>query len=403
MNRRVVRWKAAALAGAVALMASGCSTSVDSGSGPDGVVKVGLVTSVTGSFAPMAKSFRNGFEAGLDYLTGGTAEVNGIKIEVVVRDDKGDPATGVTEAKTLLGEGVKIITGPTNSAVALAVAQLVADNGGTYLTGASGTTQTIGMHRSVFNTGGTGLNANLALIEMVGSGKKLVAVGQDYEYGQSVVADLGALAESRGVEFDSILLPTDTNDFTPAMVRLRDMQPDVVYNFWGGDGSNQLFGAMKNGGIFDIATVTGMLTVRGTWPAFIEAAGAAVSELEVLSPYFEGAADENPAQTALLDYAKRTGVEVDYVHPTGFIAASMVVRAVQEAGAELEQAAVAKALEGWTINSPVGELTIRAEDHMLTTPYFAFKLSMENGVAVATRTRVFPAADLVAPVTKPIP
>ena len=47
-----------------------------------GSVDVGIIYSETGPLAAYGKTYREGLEAGIDYATDGTGEVDGIKIEV---------------------------------------------------------------------------------------------------------------------------------------------------------------------------------------------------------------------------------------------------------------------------------------------------------------------------------
>jgi branched-chain amino acid transport system permease protein len=94
-----------------------------------------------------------GFEACLDHVTDGTGEVAGRPIEVVERDDAGDPAKAVAEATDLIGQGVQIIAGSASSGVATQVAPLAEQNDVLFISGPAA---------------GLGLGAALALTTVVG-------------------------------------------------------------------------------------------------------------------------------------------------------------------------------------------------------------------------------------------
>ena len=76
-----------------------------------GSVNVGIIYSETGPLAAYGKQFREGLEAGLDYATEGTGEVDGTAIELTYRDDAGNPDTAVAAAKDLIGQDYKIVGG----------------------------------------------------------------------------------------------------------------------------------------------------------------------------------------------------------------------------------------------------------------------------------------------------
>ena len=124
--------------------AAGESSGGGSSAGPGGrgsgaPIKVGLVYSETGALADYGKDYYQGFQAGLDYATHGTDTVNGHKIEVVQRDDAGDPTKAVSAAKDLIGQGYKILAGSTASGVALQVAPLAAQNKVLFISGPAAT------------------------------------------------------------------------------------------------------------------------------------------------------------------------------------------------------------------------------------------------------------------------
>src|SRR3954453_11084165 len=86
---------AVAAAGALALGACGSPNAAPAGGGGDSEdgapVQVGLVYSKSGPLATYGAQYLQGFEAGLDYATDGTGEVDGREIEVIEGEPPGDP------------------------------------------------------------------------------------------------------------------------------------------------------------------------------------------------------------------------------------------------------------------------------------------------------------------------
>src|SRR4051812_38557920 len=76
---------------------------------------VGFVYSRTGLLGAYGAEEVEGFKLALKYATKGTGKVNGKTINVPYADDKPDPATAVTAAKDLIGQGDKILMGSVSS------------------------------------------------------------------------------------------------------------------------------------------------------------------------------------------------------------------------------------------------------------------------------------------------
>ncbi len=362
--------------GVSALLLTGCAVDDGTGPAPSGgtgatgdPITIGLITSTTGSLADAGNSFVNGFEGGLDYLTKGTGIVDGHQIDVQVRNDNGDAATGVAAATELLGNGAKIITGPASSAVAVPVAQAAVQNGATYIAGPSGTTALLGDDPSVFVSGPGGWMANVALVAALAPGtKKILYLGQDYSFGVDSANTIQAAAAKKGVDTERLLLPTGTTDFTAAIAQVKQIDPDVLIVAWPGTGTDQLYGAIADQDLYSSMKVTTGLTYRNAIPGFVQTAGSHASDVVIVSTYYEGFGGGNEMEQAMIAYANKTGVKVDYVHPQGFTAAQMVVQAIQKAGADLDPKAVSAALSGWKFDTPIGPVEIRTQDHLMTTP-----------------------------------
>ena len=83
----------------------------------------------------------------------GTNKVNGKNINLTIVDDKTDPATAVTAAKDLIGQGYKIIAGSVSSGVALQVAPLAAQNHVLFISGPAASDAITGVNKYTFRSG----------------------------------------------------------------------------------------------------------------------------------------------------------------------------------------------------------------------------------------------------------
>ena len=70
-----------------------------------------MILEATGIYSAYETEWRQGFNIGLAYATKGTGKVNGRKIDVNWDDDADNPTTAVTDFKSYVGAGYKIIGG----------------------------------------------------------------------------------------------------------------------------------------------------------------------------------------------------------------------------------------------------------------------------------------------------
>ena len=368
-----------ALVGAVALVASGCASEKAAGGGAGDPVKVGVITSTSGLLSAYGKQFTEGFEAGIDYATDGTGEVDGRKLDIAFRDDATDPAKATSAATGLIGDGYKIITGPVSSGVAVQVAPLAEQNNILFISGAAAADAITGINKNTFRSGRQTYQDVVTSQSIVGDlkGKKVVVFAQDYEFGQANVAAVTAvLGDAGGAKVVPVLSPVDTSDFTPFARQAVDEKPDLVFVAWAGETTNAMWKTLDQQGVFDNTSVVTGLADQATFDDF----GPAATEIEFLSHYFAGAS-KSPANTALIKSLGADGIKADIFHNDGFVAAQMVVQAVKEGGGD-DVPAMIKALEGWKFTGPKGEQTIRAEDHAMLQPMFQARLVKSGDTVV---------------------
>ena len=88
-----------------------------------GPIKIGFVVSETGFLAANGKDMINGLQLFLDEQGGKLA---GRDLKLIIEDDEGKPATGLTKVRSLVeGEGVHVLIGPVSAAIGYAIAPYV--------------------------------------------------------------------------------------------------------------------------------------------------------------------------------------------------------------------------------------------------------------------------------------
>jgi branched-chain amino acid transport system substrate-binding protein len=359
----------------------------DSGSAP---VKVGLIYSQSGPLASYGKQYIEGFRAGLAYATDGTNKVGDRTVEVTEVDDAGDPAKAVSAAKDLIGKGHKVIAGSTASGVALQVAPIAAQNKVLFISGPAATDGITGANKYTFRSGRQSYQDVLTAKSFIGdaAGKKVVVFAQDSAFGKSNEAAVTAVIGGAGATVSSVLAPASATEFTPFASQLKAAKPDLLFVAWAGTTAPAMWQTLDQQGILASTTVVTGLDIRASWPTF----GAAGTKISFLSHYFDGA-----SENAAVEAAKKTipGGTLDLFHPDGFVAAQMVVHAVQEGGDDVDK--MVTSLEGWTFESIKGQMSVRADDHALLQPMFQATLSGSGDQVSAALSKSLPAEEAAPP------
>ncbi|MPV89003.1 ABC transporter substrate-binding protein [Georgenia ruanii] len=356
-------------------------------------INVGIITSTTGPLAAYGKTFTEGFEAGLDYATDGTGEVNGRELKVTFEDDGGDTDRAVTLARDLIGQGYTILGGTASSGIALSLAEQAEQNKVLYVSGPAATDALTGINDYTFRSG----RQSLQDVATAGSfadvkGQQVLVFAQDNAFGQGNLAAVQAVLGGQGAEVTSVMVPEDVTEFTPFAAQVLQARPTMVFVAWAGATSGAMWQALDQQGVLDDVTVVTGLGDASTYNAY----GAASEKIDFLNHYFPGAAD-NEINAAMIDHVEKAGGTPDLFTPDGFTAAQMIVRAVEKAGGADDVDAMITALEGWSFDGPKGSYTIRAGDHALIQPMFQARLVSDGNGGWKPELVSTATADDVAP------
>lgn len=340
---------------------------------PADPVKVGIIYSETGPLAAYGAAFKSGFEAGLDYATDGTGEVGGRALDITYTDDAGNPDKAVAAAKDAIGNGTKIIGGTVVSGVALALAEQAEQNQVLYISGPAAADQITGINDYTFRSGRQSIQDVAAATAFVEEGQDVLVFAQNNAFGQGNVAAVESVFGAAGANVSELLVPEDATEFTPFARQIIDSAPDMVFVAWAGATSGAMWQSLSQQGVFDATTIVTGLGDISTYNAY----GEASDKIDFLNHYFAGATD-NEVNQAMIERVEAAGGTVDLFTPDGFVAAQMIVRAIEEGGGDDVDAMVA-ALEGWEFEAPKGTQTIRESDHAMIQPMFQARLVDDGG------------------------
>jgi branched-chain amino acid transport system substrate-binding protein len=373
---------------------AGLAPATAAGSAP---VTVGLIYSKTGLLGSYGAQYAEGFQAGLDYATHGTGLAGGHKIVVEERDDATDPSKAVAAGKDLIGQGVHILAGSTSSGVALQMAALAGANKVLFISGAAAADAVTGNNRYTFRSGRQSMQDVLTAGTIVGTnlrGKQVLVFAQDFAFGQANVSAVRIVLGGEGASVQSVLAPLSVNDFSPFAQKVKDAHPDLLFIAWAGATAGAMWKSLDDQHVFDTTRVVTGLDQRASYPTF----GPVAGKITFLSHYFYQA-PHNRVNDALVAALAKQGKVPDLFDPDGFVAAQMIVHAIEKADGD-DPAKTVPALEGWSFLAPKGEELVRPADHALLQPMFVAKLEAAGSGFEPKLLRTIP-REAVAPPVRP--
>ena len=356
-------------------------------------IKIALIHGLSGSsFEAFSKQAQTGFEMGIEYGTGGTNEIKGRKVELIIKDTqfKPDVARAVL-AEAYGDDDVLLAVGATSSGVTvgmlpiaeeyekiLIVEPAVADS----LTGPDS-------NRYVFKTS---RNSSMdmqaqALALKPDANLHVATLAEDYAFGRDGITAFKSALDGSGAEVvTEEYVPQGTTDFTAYAERMFNALKDkegrkviLIYIAGGGDAPGKIQ-AMDPGryGI-EISMGGHILPVLPTYKRFPGMEGAVYY-------YYEGF--DNEINKWLVDeHMKRYNSPPDFFTAGGMSAALAVVKALNEAP-DYETETLIKTMEGMSWETPKGTMTFRPEDHQALQDMLHFKIKVDDAVEWAIPEKV---------------
>ena len=337
-------------------------------------IKIGIVDTYSGPATGFTNDVRDAFKMAIDE-TNATGGVLQRKIEFTMRDDKFKVDIGLSMAKELvMMEKVDILMGTISSSVALAVSEycktekiplIVTFSKSDKITGEKG-------HRYVFS-----VDENTAMIgkaAAVGLSKKPYVkywiAGDDYEYGHAVADGVwGNLKKLKpGVELmGQSWWKLGEPELTPYLTAISAAKPDGVIFAPGGV---SMVNTMKAAKATGFAEKIPMFIHTSTEHATLAPLGLDAPEGVLGTSNYHFYYPDTPKNKAFAKsfkdiYGREPKVGALY----GYLAAQFITKALRKAG-KLDREKFINALEGMKVDSPIGEIEMRAYDHQAMLPMY---------------------------------
>lgn len=375
MQRRIFRAAACALAAALALASTGCGGGAagddEKSASSEGPIKVALITDVSGAVALFGEANVNGVKMAVEELNaeGGVLDR---KIELLIKDSKATPETGVQLARdAALRDKVSAIFGPVSSGVAIAMTE-VAEQYKTpifFHTSNSQALTTTNFHKYAFSVVPNSTmegRGNAMGVKDLGH-KRWAVLAPDYEFGHaqsdSFIEKLKELDPQAQI-VKKLYPPLGEKDFNSYIRSLLASKPDAIYTaIFAGD-IIAFTKQARSQGLFEKAFVTGLYdtdalqTLKDDAPEGVRAYGRApffaIEGLDEFNKKYRQKYGKYPSDWAIMAYD----------------AVKVWAQGVEKAG-KVDPDALVTALEGADVDTLRGNVQIRAVDHQAAVPVYS--------------------------------
>lgn len=345
-------------------------------------IRVGEMNSYT-RLPAFTLPYRSGWELALEEINA-AGGVLGRKIEVISKDDGGEPGTAVTMANDLLArEKVSLIFGALLSNVGLALADFAKQKQIPFIA-AEPLTDTIAWSQGNAYTfrlrPGTYVQAAMLAEEAAKlPAKRWAVVAPNYEYGKSAVEAFKELLSAKrpdvvwvGEQWPALF----KIDAGATVQALAHTNPEAIYNVTFGADLIKFVREGKLRGLFEGRAVASIL---GGEPDWIDPLKDEAPEGWIVTGY-PWYALETPEHVKFREaYRKRFNDYPRLGSVVGYAALKTIAAAIAKAGST-EPKAITAALRGLTLESPLGPITYRAADQQSTMGTFVGRLTVKDGM-----------------------
>ncbi|MGQ9522177.1 MAG: substrate-binding domain-containing protein [Anaerolineae bacterium] len=348
-------------------------------------LKIGLLTDDSGPLAIYGPMLERGFELGLEYATGGTMEVAGRPIQVIIKDTASDPEKAVSLARELIeAEGVHLLVGAPSSGATMAVQRVAMENKMILIAEPAAATDITGKNFNpyTFRTSRTNYQDAIVMGQgLLGLGKTFVQIAPDYAFGWGSACGFYAVVKAGGGTFPindtpqgcgAVFIPFETTDFTPYLQQVLDSDAEVLIITWAGAGFVPLFKQMQELGVFDKMIVgTGIGDNQTLAAGYADAIGSTGIVI------YHYTLPKNPVNDWFVQHHKeKYGTPPDLFTAGGMAAAIMVVEGLKRTNGDTSADALIRVYEdNFSFDGPNGKYIIRPYDHVCLFPLYYVRLT----------------------------
>jgi len=373
-------------------------------------VKLGFVYIMSGPFATYGEFAKHGAQLAIDEVNkaGG---IQGRKVEAFFEDSTGKPDVGIRVIRKLVYEnGVDVVIGLDSSGVASAVVPLMKELQTPLIVTHAATPEVTGKKCNKFTFRiSLSEDQNMVMAATIAAemkAKTWTTIAPDYEFGYQSWEFFQKYLKAKkpGVTFSSTseaaFAPTKTTDFSPYISKVMNAKPEGVFiSLWGGNLIDFVRQAADMGffdGKFDVLMSLGAAT------EVLYSLKEKMPEGVWVGTRYWFLGNDKPENKAFVSaYKERYNAFPSYNAHGAYAAVKAYAEAAKKAGST-DKEKIVKALEGLSLQLPVGQVTIRPEDHQAITDGIWGKTAADPGypIRILKPTKHFSGKDITPPVAE---
>jgi len=329
-------------------------------------IRVGVVVPLSGTVAGSGAGVLGAVKVWADEINA-AGGLLGRKVQLLIEDNASDPKTSNEKAKTVLGKGASVVVGPILSAERSATMPDVTRQGVPFLYA----TYNEGMWYDPlgFSTGELAeqMVKGFAPYLVEKYGPNIYFAGSDYVYPKGFAKWLKQYVEAAGGKIIAEeYVALGTTDFASLITRIQKAKPDVFVSCVVGTDGIALAKQAYDYNLGKSVQIAALLT-----ESHVKAIGPeAAAGIELTFGYFQ--AIETPANQKFIEAFKsiEPDLPVTTITASTYTIMQLWTEAVKKAGT-IDGKKVSEAMVGLTIDSPVGQVTVRDDHHCARTMYIA--------------------------------
>lgn len=350
------------------------------------VLKIGEINSYK-AMPAFLEPYKKGMDLAVEQINA-SGGVLGKKVQLVIRDDNGNPGDAVRAAEELYTrEKVDVLTGSFLSHVGMALTDYAGQKKRFFLASETLTDKVVWENGNRYTyrlRGSTYMQTAMLVKEAVKLKKKRWAiVYPNYEYGQSAVATFKKLMKEAqpDIEFVAEQAPAlGKIDAGSVIQALADAKPDAIFNVLFSVDLGKFVREGNTRGLFKDRAVVGLLSGE---PEYLDALRQEAPEGWIVTgyPWYGIQTPEHQAflkayEAKFKDYPRLGSI-------VGYNAIQSLAAGIKKANSTDTEKLIA-AFKGLPVNTPWGTITYRAQDNQSTMGAFVGKTTysqkMQRGI-----------------------
>ena len=348
-------------------------------------VFIGIAVPRTGTYAVQGEDELKGWQLAVEHINAGHPLIKqispktkkgvlGKEVKYGVADSAAKPNDAVQAQQRFITENKAVLmTGSTSSAVAVALNKLAQREKVLYVTGISGSNDTTGKDcvRYGFRQNFYGQTAAAAIgpviVKAYGKNKKAAYLTPDYTYGHTVTKSCQDYLKTAGwTTTTNQVAPLGAPDYSSYLLNVANSGADVLINVnWGHDAVLSTQQAQRFG-ILDKMKLVIPYQIPFLAP---EVGGNLTAGVYAATDFWWTLEDKFPLAKMFVDeFRKKYGYSPEWGANNAYMSFAMWAEAVENAGTFYPPDVIKSYEAGRKIQSTVGEVYYRKEDHQCVRP-----------------------------------